>query len=255
MVKNKVTLNIPLDFRWISLGLVFIIIAMLAVWMPWQAAPNNDRTVSVTGTASVKAEPDEFGFNPTYQVKNADKQVAGDAIAKKSNEVVEGLKKVGVAEKNIKNYGSGYGGFTYDSYLVDDQYTYSVSIQIAVDNLELANKVQAYLSTTAPEGQVTPNRQFSQAKQRELEDKARDEASTDARAKAEKSAKTLGYKLGQVKSVEDGSGFGFGNPEPITMEARGMLESDMKVAPTPTINFQPGQEEITYSVTVVYYVR
>lgn len=252
MAQNKVTLNIPVDFRWVSLVLVLIIIAMLAVWMPWQTAPNNDRTVSVTGTATVKAEPDEFGFSPTYQVKNADKQVASDAIAKKGNEVVDGLKKLGVAEKDIKNYGSGYGGFSYDSYLADDQYTYSVTIQIAVANLELANKVQAYLSTTSAEGQTTPNRQFSQAKQRELEDKARDEASTDARAKAEKSAKTLGYKLGQVKSVEDGNGFG--RPEPVTMEARGMMATDVKMSTAPLI-VQPGQEEVSYSVTVVYYVR
>jgi uncharacterized protein len=252
MVKNKVTLNIPLDFRWVSLVLALIIVAMLAMWMPWQAAPNDERTVSVTGTATVKAEPDEFGFSPTYQVKNADKSAGYDAIAKKSNEVVDGLKKVGVSEEDIKNYSSGYGGFSYDSYLADDQYTYSVTIQIAVDNLELAQKVQTYLGTTAPEGQITPTRQFSQAKQRELEDKARDEANSDARAKAEKSAKTLGYKLGQVKSVEDGSGFG--GPEPLTMEARGANAKDRQGAPAPLM-LQPGQEEVTYSVTVVYYVR
>ena len=253
-LKPKTKLTVSVDFRWVSVALLVIIAVLIVAWKPWSSIASSDRTVSVTGTAIVKAEPDEFGFSPSYEFKNVDKTAAGDAIAKKSNEVVSGLKKLGVQDKDLKNYSSGYGSFNYNSYRDGDNYIYSVTIQVAVDNKELAQKVQDYLLTTSPMGQITPYNQFSQAKQRELEDQARDKANDDARAKAEKSAKSLGYKLGKVKSVSDGSGFG----GPITLEAggKGGDVAQPNVSSTGvSLAVLPGQNEVSYSVTVIYYVK
>ncbi len=52
--------------------------------------------------------------------------------------------------------------------------------------------------TTAPTGQVSPRPNFSDAKRKELESKARDEATKDARAKADQSARNLGFKVGKI---------------------------------------------------------
>jgi len=115
----------------------------------------------------------------------------------------------------------------------------------------MSQKVQDYLLTTKPSGQVSPQGSFSDAKRKELEDKAREQANKDARTKAEKSAKSLGYRLGRVKSVEDGAGFG----GPIMLEGRagGISASDgdnIKM-----LKVQPGENDFNYTVTVVYFVR
>lgn len=72
--KNKTKLII--DYRIISLVLLIIIIAIVFIWKPWTTKSNNDRTVSVTGEASVTATPDEYVFTPSYTFKNTDKTIA-----------------------------------------------------------------------------------------------------------------------------------------------------------------------------------
>lgn len=249
---NKKSFNLTLDFRWVSALLLIIIAAMLAFWQPWDTVSSTDRTVKVTGTAELKAEPDEFVFYPTYSFEIADKAAALKAVSTKNDEVVAGLKNVGVADKNIKNNSSSYETYMYHK--EPDQTSYQLSLTITVDNKDLAQKVQDYLITTNPTGQVTPTSSFSEAKRRELEDRARITASEDARNKAVNSAKTLGYKLGKVKSVEDGGGF---NGGPIPFEGgRGVsVDSAGETMAQAPLIVNPGQDTFMFSVTVTYYVR
>lgn len=247
---TKARLNIPLDFRWVSVALLVVIVAMLLVWKPWNSVSSDDRTVSVTGTATLKAEPDQFVFYPGYEFKNADKTKALAEMTAKSDEVVAGLKKVGVADKDIKTNSNGYDNRGYYPEKIEEDSTYYLGLTVTVATREMSQKVQDYLLTTNPSGQVSPQGSFSDSKRKELEDKARDEANKDARSKAEKSAKSLGYRLGRVKSVEDGAGFG----GPIMLEGRGggISASDAKAT---MLSVQPGENDFNYSVTVVYFVR
>lgn len=244
---TKQTLKISLDFRLASLILALIIIGMLAFWQPWSDPRAQDRTIEVTGQAQVTAVPDEFIFYPSYEFKNENKQAALDALSKKSNEVVAKLKELGVADSKIK---TNSGGYDYPVYSKPEGgasvATYSLSLTVTVDNKDLAQKVQDYLVKTTPSGVISPQPQFSDKKRTELEAQARDQATKDARAKAEQSAKNLGFSLGAVKSVSDGAGFG-GLP----YASRG-LETD---SVSPKLIIQPGENELTYIVTVTYFVR
>jgi uncharacterized protein YggE len=115
---------------------------------------------------------------------------------------------------------------------------------------KLTQKVQDYLISTTPTGTISPQATFSQKKQKELQDRARTEASKDARTKAEQSAKNLGFKLKAVKSVNDASGFGGVYP---TLSEKSLAVDS--VAPPATYAIQPGENDLTYSVTVTYYIR
>lgn len=249
---NNVHLSINL--KWVTIALVAIIVVMFALWQPWNSQKSSDRTVSVTGTATIKAEPDEFIFNPTYEIKNSNQAAALAEMTAKSNEVIAGLKKLGVASKDIKNNSSSYDDPRYPVGekvdLAPDQgnRTVQLSLTVTVSKRELTQKVQDYLLTTAPSGQITPRGDFSKAKKKELEDKARNDASKDARTKAVKSAGILGYHLAGVKSVVDGAGFG--GPIPYGADALGK-----GTVSTSSLDLQPGENEINYSVTVVYFVR
>jgi hypothetical protein len=61
---------------WLSAVLAVGLVAVVALWRPWDSQPSaSDRTVSVSGSATLKAEPDEYVFYPSYEFKNADKTV------------------------------------------------------------------------------------------------------------------------------------------------------------------------------------
>lgn len=239
-------LSLSLDYRIITIVLLLVIAGMLMLWRPWNDSRADTRTIETTGQATVKAAPDEYVFYPSYEFKNADKAVALAEVTKKSSEIVAKLKELGVADSEIKTNSSGYDFPIYGQDVSTP--TYALQITITVDNSELAQKVQDYLITTTPTGSVTPQATFSEAKRKTLESQARDEATKDARAKAEQSAENLGFRLGDVKTVSDGAGFGI-MPYP----AMGKAERD--VAAPEQLQIQPGENELNYSVTVTYFVR
>ncbi|HTE22014.1 MAG TPA: SIMPL domain-containing protein [Candidatus Limnocylindria bacterium] len=249
---SKSKLSFSLDMRIIIAVLLIIIAGMLAVWKPWASPNSNDRTVSVTGDATVKAEPDEYLFYPSYQFKGADKDATLNQLTKKSNAIVAELKKLGVQDSKIKTNSSGYGDYYSISRDPEsDATTYTLSLSVTVGNKDLAQKAQDYLVTTSPTGAVTPQPTFSDAKRKELEAQARDQATKDARSKADQSAKNLGFKVGKVQKVSDGAGFGeipyYGG---ITDGALSAAEQSKR-----QLTIQPGENDLRYSVTVIYYLR
>lgn len=249
---NKNKLNLSLDYKIITAVLLVVVVAMLALWRPWAAsAGSDDRTISVTGEAKVTAEPDEYVFYPNYEFRGPEKNAALNEMTKKSDEIVTKLKSLGVEESKIKTNSNGYDGRPYPVDGNSMEVTYNLSLNVRVGQREMAQKVQDYLVTTGPTGSVSPQATFSDNKKKELESEARDKATREARAKADQSAKNLGFKVGGVKSVEDGMGFGI-----YPMPERGVS----KVMPTmdsssSQLSVQPGENDLTYSVTVVYFLR
>lgn len=241
-------------FPWVLVLLLAATVAtMIALWRPWQKTiPANSRTVEVTGTATVKAEPDEYVFNPSYQFKGTNKNALIEDLTNKSTEIVTQLKKLGVPDSKIKTNASGYSSsYYFDS--SDNTSNYNLSVTVTLNSKELSQKVQDYLVTTNPEGSVTPYATFSTTKQKELQAKARDEATANARSKADQSAKNLGFKVGQVKSVADGD---LATAMPYAA-ASGTQDLDVKEgsSSSPSLAVQPGENELNYSVKVVYFIK
>lgn len=248
----KSKLNLSLDMRIIIVVLLLVIVGMVAIWKPWASTQGNDRTISITGDATVKAEPDEYQFHPTYRFTNANKDAALADLSKKSDTVVAELKKLGLEDSKIKTDSSGYG--EYYSITRDPQSretTYTLRLTVTANTRELAQKVQDYLVTTSPTGSVSPTATFSDAKRKELENQARDQATKDARAKADQSAKNLGFKVGKIKQVSDGSGFGGISPYSPGSSSLELAEDSAKRQ----LSVQPGENDLRYSVKVVYYLR
>lgn len=248
---NTKAVTLRVNPWWLSAALAVALLAAVVLWRPWDSGSSpSDRTISVSGSATLKAEPDEYVFYPSYEFKNADKAAGLKDLTAKSNEVVAGLKKAGVADKDIKTNASGYRDFYfYDE--AERVHTYTLQVTATTSSREMAQKAQDYLLTTNPSGVVTPQAKFSMAKQKELEAKGRGQATKEARAKAEQQASNLGFKIGKVKSVED-SGDGYGYPMPLaatmdSVKAVGSAE--------PSLAVQPGENELTYTVQVTYYIK
>lgn len=224
--------------------LTIVIAVMLLLWKPWKST-DSGRTVQVTGETTIKAEPDEYVFAPNYQFRLKDNANALADANKKSQEVIKAVKDLGVAENKIKSSVNGY-----DEYSDKDTRgtVYTLTLVITVNDRELAQKVQDYIVTTSPTGNVSPQANFSKSKRKSLEQQARNEAIEDAKSKAEQNAKNLGFKVGAVKEVSDGGGFG-GIPVYDSLEAR---PTDMGMS---GLGLFPGENELTYTVNVTFFVK
>ncbi|HMS31777.1 MAG TPA: SIMPL domain-containing protein [Candidatus Saccharibacteria bacterium] len=247
-MKDKVNISLSLIYKSVIIFLMLIIVVMLAVWMPW-SRNSESRTISVSGESTIMAEPDRYIFSPNYEFKNKDESVSLNQQSEKSNEIITKLKGLGVKDSDIKNNSSGYSTGQMSPVSPDDDTIYNLSLTITVSDKDLAQKVQDYLLTTGPSGQVTPQPGFSESKRKELEDKARDEATKDARSKAEQIAKNTGAKLGKVQSIQDGGNLG--QPVPLIYEDKSVSSSDSKQS----LQIQPGENELRYTVSVSYYLR
>src|SRR5260221_10077114 len=107
-------LRLVRGYRAVWLLLILVIITMLAMWRPWEPTiPAGSRTISVTGTATVTATPDQYVFSPSYNFTNAVKQAALDQLTAKSNELIAKLKSLGVEDSEIKTNASGSYNYGY----------------------------------------------------------------------------------------------------------------------------------------------
>jgi uncharacterized protein YggE len=255
-VSNTHKVRLSIDLRLICVVLLLVIMAMLIVWKPWsRPAKATDRTISVSGEATITAAPDQYIFNPSYEFKDANKATALQALTTKSDDLVTKLKALGVANDKIKTNASGNNyQYYYDS--TSNQNTYTLQLTITLTDQKLSQKVQDYLVTTSPLGELTPSTSFSTTTQKKLESQARDAATKDARSKADQSAKNLGFKISNVKSVDDGTGFGGGGcGGNLCAGSITALDSAKASGAAPQLTVQPGQNDLTYSVTVVYFIK
>lgn len=246
-------LHFSLDFRVITVALLVIIAVMLIIWKPWSGgASANDRTIEVRGESTISATPDEFVFYPSYEFKNADKAAALAELTKKSDEIVAKLKELGVAERDIKTSSTAYDDKAVrptETTTTDATTNTVLSLTVTVTDESLVQKVQDYLVSTSPTGAVSPQAGFSDEKRKALERTARSAAINEAKSKADQTAQKLGFKVGKVKTVSDGTGF---STLPAEAQTR---SSDSTTSSGSSLGVHPGENELPYEVTVVYFIR
>ncbi len=247
----KQSISIKLN-AWIICAVLLIAnLVTIGFWQPWNNNSISSRTIAITGSTTIQAEPDQFVFSPYYQKEGADKTAINTELSDLSKTIVEKLKALGVKDSAIKTdvnsyeYNIYYGG-TGNS-------TTTLYITVTLTDKTLAQKVQDYLVTTSPAGSITPQISFSTSKQKQLESSARTDALNDAKAKAEVSAKQLGAKLGKVISVTDNTSNGI-TPMPWLMDssAKSSIDSASGSGTSSSYSIQPGLNDYGFSVSVTY---
>lgn len=239
--------SVSVDLRIVSAILLAVIVAMLIVWKPWNVSTTSKRTITISGEATQKSEPDEYQFSPSYIEKGSDRATTQKNLIDKVNQVITKLKELGVAESDITLNSS-----TYDNYYNDgtNEVT-SNSLTVIVSNKDLSQKVQDYLITTSPQGQITPYPTFSTDKRKQLEDDIRVKAIADAKKKASQTASELGAKLGKVVSITDQN-------NGVMPMAYGGAVSAMAIEDKATVSTLPvlsGKQEVSMTVEVVYEIK
>lgn len=246
-------LRFLLDFRVIAAVLLVVIAVMLLIWKPWSGGTANNRTIEVRGESTISATPDEFVFYPSYEFKSADKAAALAELSKKSDELVTKLKELGVTERDIKTNSTAYDDKSIRP-METAANTLVLGLTITVTDESLVQKVQDYLVGTAPAGTVSPQASFSDEKRKALERAARSAAISEAKSKADQTARELGFKVGKVKNVSDGAGFSTLPDQPAEALTRSSDDSAISHSGA-SLGVYPGENELPYAVTVVYFIR
>jgi uncharacterized protein len=206
----------------------------------------NERLIHTSATGEVTTTPDQAEISVAVQTENLDPQAAQAANARTMADVINALKKAGVADKDLKT--TGFSMYpVYDdtgSFLLKNIKFYRVTNTLAIRATDVA-KTGDLLDLAVANGANNVNGvtfTLSDEKQQELRDDALTEAMQLARADADTVAKAAGLTITGVREITVGGG---NVPYPGPMYSA----ANMKEAATP---LQPGEMTVTASVSVSY---
>lgn len=218
--------------------------------------PSN--TMSVEAQGKIPAIPDLAVVNLGVFTQGDTAEKAQSANTEKINQVIEFFKKQGIAKEDITT--SNYNLYPTQDYkegkTIITGYSISQNITVKIKNIDKENQelIGKIISgaTTSGVNQIN-GISYSFDDPDNLRQQAREQAIVKAKEKASELAKASGLKLGKVINVFESGGY---NPTPM-YSAEGMggmvgMGGDMKSA-SPDI--QPGQQDITASMTVTFEVK
>ena len=241
--------------------IILAVAASAAQALEWTFFEDNYATINVEGSAEVVVVPDIATFSFTVEAEAEDAAVAQEQSATAINDITTFLSEQGVEETDIKTTG----------YNVFERYTWTECAPFVPCNREresagftATQQVMVKVRATDNAGTLIAGAgergatnisglRFEVDDRDALEEEARLMAIKDAKEKAKRRAKELDARLGDVLSVNDGSGGYF--PEP--MMARSFEESmefamaDAAIAPEISV----GENTIRASVTITYELK
>ena len=226
----------------VFLGLMLL---FLAVPNATAATENNASKLTVQGDGKVTASPDMATIVLGVETQNASAKGAVRENAGLMNKTINALKAAGIAENNIQT-----SSFSLTTMPQDQPKTTSEKPKAPV--FLATNQVTVKLNNTTEVGRVLDAAvsagsnsiqqvSFDLRDPRPQNDRAMTLAIEDARRQAEVAAKAAGVKLGRVLEITEGYGY-------VAPTAKSALFADIGTA------IQPGQLDVSASVTVIYEI-
>lgn len=208
--------------------------------------------ISVEGHAKVSAVPDIAVLNFGVQTgRQQTAQGAMEVLGKKMNAVVEGVKALGIEEKDIttQNLWLNPSYDYYEGRRIDTGYEANQNLQVKVRDL---SKLTSVLDTVVSQGaNQVGGVSFTIDDPDALQEQGRTEAIADAQEKAVALAAKLGKELGKLKGYGEG---GISAPVPMgSMRMEAMDSMAMGVGggtPVPS-----GEQEMNVVVYLTYELR
>ncbi|MBI2113147.1 MAG: SIMPL domain-containing protein [Candidatus Wildermuthbacteria bacterium] len=216
----------------------------------------SQRTFAVAGQGKIVAIPDVAQFSFSVLTEGS-KDVASlqQQNSAKGNSIIEFLKQQGIEAKDIKT----------QSYSITPRYQYSncrfeticpppeivgYSVQQTVESkIRDFGKISQVLAGVVERGANTVSQiSFTIDNPESLKQQAREQAIARARQDAEATAKAGGFKLGRLVSIQEGSSY----PYPVPFGMGGAVEAK-DAMPSPAI--EPGSQEVSSSVTLIYEIK
>jgi len=236
----------------IWIGIVVVAIVLIVGYLFVGSGP----TVSATGTASIKAMPDEVSVNVNVETHNKTLQGAQEANRAISEALVVELVKIGYSADELR-FVNFYAGEEYDwSNGKQELKGYSASQQLVVKTSD-TGKVPSIIDAVIKSGALVSyiNFEISDEKMNGYQNQALEAASKNARTQAESKVKGQGKTLGRLVSLGDGN-YNYGGPRPLYALKSSAMDAGAAnmEARTAAINIAPDSQEITASVSATYTI-
>ena len=235
-----------------KLTLLVPVLVVALVLSACGTAPAQARTMNVSGNGTVYLTPD---IATIYIGVHTDDVDLANAVSKNNTQtqaLVDALKKAGVAGKDIQTsnfsvYTSANGGIDkMTGQVIPNGTNYSVDNTVYVTIRDLT-KLGSLLNTAVGAGANSINSiTFDVADKSAAMVQARQKAMTNAGNLAAELAKTAGLKLGEIQNVT----YSDNSPMPYYGMGGGGAS-----APNVSVPIQPGQTQISVTVSVTYVIQ
>lgn len=230
--------------------IVLIVLAIAVVLVAGYILASDQPVVRAQGVSSVDVTPDEVYVYLVIESKNATQTGSQSMNNLISDRVVAELTLAGVKDEEIK-FINFYSSEYYDwKTQRNDGYVTSRTLAVKLDDFSRVSKIVdagikggAYVSSI--------NLALSQELQNQYKVRALEEATKDARDKAEAQARGLDRSLGSLKSVES-QDFGYYPVPYYTKSSEGFAASDADEARSAAGSIAPNEIEVSASVSVSY---
>ncbi len=206
--------------------------------------------ITVVGTGAASGSPDVANVSLGVQTQNTAVQQAVRENQSKMNAVINALKTLGIADKDIQT--TNYSIYTQQPPVVNQpssgsnnnqQPAYVVNNQVNVTVRDLT-KLSNVLDQSISAGANNVNGvSFSVSNPSQLQAEARSKAVDDAKTKAQDLARLLGVNLGNVISVSEVSA----NPSPVFAPAQASAGASIPI--------QTGELSVSVTIQVTYGIK
>jgi uncharacterized protein YggE len=207
------------------------------------------RTLNVNGTGTISLTPDIAYIYLGVHTESASASQAVTANNAQTQKVIDALKKLAVAEKDIRTTNfSIYPSQNYDpqGQPLDTKYMVDNTVYVTIRDLTQLGRL---LDSVLAAGVNTVNSiQFDVADKSVALKQARDEAVKSAQTQAQELADVAGVKLGAVQNI----GFYDSIPTPTFESGKG---GGGGMAANASVPIQPGQLTLTVTVNMTYEIK
>lgn len=218
--------------------------------------PSREKTISVSGTATTSAKPDQLNISFGVETQEKTAKEALDSNSIQMNDVISAIKQAGISESEIST--SSFNIYpVYESY--EDKQTgrwtqeivgYGVSNIVNVQTSKLDSAASIIDNSVNAGVNRVDNVYFSlsSATQQKLKDKLLEQAIINAKTRAEKALTPLDYQIIGVKYVSLDE---FVIPYPTPLYKGVAMDMAESRAPTPVFS---SDQEISTSAQVVFII-
>ncbi|MCX6750875.1 MAG: SIMPL domain-containing protein [Candidatus Pacearchaeota archaeon] len=237
---------------------VVLIVAIMFLSRSGSIIPSSGKTVSATGISNIKVMPDLVTVYFSIETKGNTSSEATKANNDIYDDLIEEIIIAGFEEEDVKTESFNVYPNTYwekdkmktEGYIANHQ----LRVELSSDEIsEVSSVIDAGVEAGAGISYI--NFELTQESQNKYKAQALKQASEDAMIKADAIASGVGKKVGELVSIQT-SDFGYYPWNVYTASSGGAYrEEDAIIAKEAATNIQPGEEEVTASVTATFRLK
>ena len=240
-----------------KIGAIIIFFVLLFVFAKWGPSvpfsvlsQQKGEPMIVQGTGKSFVTPDIAKVTVGIEESGQALKQVQDSVNKKSKSLTNTLKGLGIDEKDIKT--TSYNLYPQFDYTTTTQrimgYQVSITYEITIKDFDKVNEVLATITNAGANTVGGISFEVNDKTKKEKLQEAREMAVAEAKEKAEGLAKAAGVTLGKVINISESGGVDF--PRPIAL-----MQKSVDTGQPPPPNIQPGETEISVTLSLSYEIR